>query len=305
MRIGFGLPHSGTTASPDNIVQVAQKAEGLGYDSVWVYERFLFPVNPQVPYIATPDGSYPEAFKTVLDPLETLTYVAANTTRVALGTSVLDMPYYNPVMLARRLTTLDVLSRGRLRVGLGLGWCKDEFDAVGRPMKGLGKFADEFIGVLKAIWTTDPVEFHGDLFTVPKSIIQPKPVQKPHPPIYLAAFSPGGLKRAATVANGWNPVAVPVDGMRQMSEALWNMAREAGRDPAKVEVVVRANFTLTKEPLGDQRLIFYGSRDEIKADIEATRELGATEILFDPKFSPVGESMDGFLSTMAVIRELV
>jgi probable F420-dependent oxidoreductase len=300
------LPIGGAATGPEAIAAVARRAEELGYDSLWVWERFLFPVNPQVPYIATPDGSYPEAFKTVLDPLETLTYAAAHTSRVALGTSVLDMPYYNPILLARRLTTLDVLSGGRLRVGLGLGWCKDEFDAVGRPMKGLGRLADEFITVLKAIWTTDPVEFHGEFYHLPKSIIQPKPVQKPHPSIYLAAYAPTGLKRAATIANGWNPVGVPIDGMKQMSEALKGMAQEAGRDPAEVEVVVRANFHMTKESAGEQRPYpFYGSVDEIKADIKATRELGAAEIFFDPSFSPDGESVEGFLSRMEQIRELV
>ncbi len=276
MRIGYGLPISGAAAGPEAIARVAQRAEELGYDSLWVWERFLFPVNPQVPYIVSPDGSYPEAFKTVLDPLETLTYAAAHTSRVALGTSVLNMPYYNPVLLARRLTTLDVLSGGRVRVGLGLGWCKDEFDAVGRPMKGLGRLADELITVLKAIWTTDPVEFHGEFYHLPKSIIRPKPVQKPHPPIYLAAFAPTALKRAATMADGWTPVGIPIDGMKQMYEGLRSMAKEAGRNP-----------------------------DEIKADIEATRELGAAEIFFDPSFSPDGESVEGFLSRMEQIREMV
>jgi len=152
-------------------------------------------VNPQTPYVGSSDGSYPEQFKTVLDPIETLTWAAAHTSKIAIGTSVLNMPYYNPVLLARRLTTLDIFSGGRVRVGLGLGWSKDEFDAVGRPMKELGKRADEFIAVLKAIWTTDPAEFHGEVYTLPRSIIQPKPVQKPHPPIYLAAFSPAALRR--------------------------------------------------------------------------------------------------------------
>ncbi len=121
MRMGFNLPPIGLAASPKSIVQVAQKAESLGYDSLWVTERLLYPVNPQTPYPATPDGSLPDAYKVALDPLEVLTFAAAHTRRIFLGTSVLDIPYYNPVMLARRLTTLDVLSGGRLRVGLGLG----------------------------------------------------------------------------------------------------------------------------------------------------------------------------------------
>ena len=304
MRLGFQLPNIGPAASPQAIVQVARRAEELGYDSLWLTERLLFPIEPQSPYPGTPDGSLPEEYKINLDPLESLTYAAAHTSRIALGTSVLDIPYYNPVMLARRLTTLDVLSGGRLRVGLGLGWSKDEYDAVGAPMKQRGRRADEFIGVLKAIWTTDPVEFQGEFYQLPKSVILPKPVQKPHPPIYLAAYSAGALKRAATMANGWNPAGVPVDGMKQMMEGIKGMAQEAGRDPSDVALVVRANLLVTDEALGEDRWIFTGSTDQIKADIAATREMGAAELFFDPTFSPDGVSVEGFLSRMEQIREL-
>lgn len=304
MKLGFNLPQIGPAASPESLVRVGQRAEELGYDSVWVTERLLFPIEPQTAYVGTPDGSLPEVYKIVLDPLESLTYVAAHTNRVALGTSILDMLYYNPVMLARRLTTLDVLSAGRLRVGLGLGWSQDEFDAVGASMKGRGRRADEFITVLKAIWTTDPVEFHGEFYQVPKSIIQPKPVQKPHPPIYLAAYTPSGLKRAATLADGWLPAGVPSDGLKEMIAGLKGMAQEAGRDPAELAVVVRANVVVTEEPQGDERFMFLGSLDQIKTDIAAIRELGVTELHFDPSFSPDGVSVDGFLSLMERIREL-
>ena len=302
MRIGFNLPHGGPAASPEALVRVAKRAEELGYDSLWVWERVLYPVDPQTPYMATPDGSYPDVFKANFDPLETLTFAAAHTSRIALGTSVINLPYYNPVMLARRLTTLDVLSGGRLRVGLGQGWSQDEFDAVGVSMKGRGKRADEFLSVLKAIWTTDPVEFHGEFYQLPKSIIQPKPVQKPHPPIYLAAYTPSGLKRVATMANGWSPVGVPLNGMKEMMEGVKGMAQQAGRE---VEVVVRANINVTEQALGGERFDFYGSLDEIKADITAAKELGVDELHFDPSFSPDGTSVDGFLKRMEQLRELV
>ena len=304
MRLGFNLPQIGPVAGPEAMVRVARRAEELGYDSVWVTERLLWPIEPQSPYPASSDGSLPEAFKTVLDPLEALTFVAGQTSRIGLGTSVLDMPYYNPVMLARRLTTLDVLSGGRLRLGLGLGWSQDEFDAAGASMKQRGRRADEFISVLKAIWTTDPVEFQGEFYQVPRSVILPKPVQKPHPPIYLAAYSPGALKRAATMANGWNPAGVPVGGMKQMMEGIKGMAQEAGRDPSEVVLVVRANLLVTDEAMGEDRWIFTGSTEQIKSDIAATRELGAAELFFDPTFSPGGTSVEGFLSRMEQMREL-
>jgi probable F420-dependent oxidoreductase len=305
MRIGFGLPHTGPAASPDAIVQVAKRAEAMGFHSLWVYERFLFPTDPQVPYAGTADGSYPEAFKTALDPLDSLTLAATQTRTITLGTSVLDMPYYNPVLLARRITTLDHISGGRVRIGLGLGWSKDEFDAVGREMRGLGRYADEFIAVLKAIWTSDPVEFHGKHFNLPRSIIQPKPVQKPHPPIYLGAFSEGALQRAATVASGWNPVFLPIDVMRQMHEGFQQMARAAGRDPASLELVVRANLHQTSEPLGEGRPAYYGTLDQIREDVRATEAMGAAEIFFDPTFSPAGETLEGYFATMDAVRDMV
>jgi probable F420-dependent oxidoreductase len=190
MRIGFALPNIGLVATPQAVITVAERAEQLGYNSLWTIERLLYPVKPQSPYPATPDGSLPEPYRHALDPLEALTFAAARTKKIALGTSVIDIPYYNPVMLARRLTTLDFLSDGRLRVGLGLGWSKDEMDAAAADMKQRGAMADEFLQVLKSIWTTNPVEFSGKFYKVPKSYIEPKPVQKPHPPIYLAAFAP-------------------------------------------------------------------------------------------------------------------
>jgi len=305
MRCGFGLPQSGKVASGDAIVKVAKRAEELGYDSLWVYERFLYPVNPQTPYVGSSDGSYPEQFKTVLDPIETLTWAAAHTSKIALGTSVLNMPYYNPVLLARRLTTLDIFSGGRVRVGLGLGWSKDEFDAVGRPMKELGKLADEFIAVLKAIWTTDPAEFHGEVYTLPRSIIQPKPVQKPHPPIYLAAFSPAALRRTVRLADGWNPVMIPIPVMKEMMDSIKRMAQDAGQNSSEIEVIVRANIRETPDDLGASRMPFHGSRKQIAGDMAATRDLGVTEIFIDPTFSPAGDSLSSFISTMEQMRKIL
>ncbi len=304
MRLGFNIPNLGPVASAENVAKVAQRAEALGYDTVWVTERLLWPINPQTPYAGSSDGSLPEAYKIQLDPLGALTYAAAHTRRIGLGTSVLDMPYYNPVMLARNLTTLDVFSGGRLRVGLGQGWSQDEFDATGASMKTRSSRADEFLEVLHAIWKTDPAEYSGKHFRLPKSIIQPKPVQKPHPSIYLAAFSPRALKRIATLGDGWNPVAIPADAMKQMWEGVKGMAKEAGRDPNELEMVVRANLGITSEPITLNRFIFTGSLDQIRGDIQACREIGASEVHFDTQFSPEGGSVDGYLNVAEKMREL-
>jgi probable F420-dependent oxidoreductase len=302
MKIGFALPNVGSVSTTEAVSKVAQRAEALGYDSLWTIERLLWPVKPQSPYPATPDGSLPEPYKHVLDPLEALTFAAAQTKKIGLGTSVLDIPYHNPVMLARRLTTLDVLSNGRLRLGLGLGWSKDEMDAVGSDIKKRGAMADEFLQVLKAIWTTNPVEFHGKFYQIPKSYIGPKPVQKPHPPIYMAAFAPTAMKRLATMADGWNPVAIPVDGMAQMFGGLKQMAKEAGRDPSSLKMIVRAHVDISDKPLGKERMIFSGTLDQIKEDVAGCKRIGAHELFFDPTFYT--QRLDRWLALMEQLRKL-
>jgi probable F420-dependent oxidoreductase len=304
MRIGFALPNIGPVATPQAVISVAERAEQLGYDSLWTIERLLYPVKPQSPYPATPDGSLPEPYRHALDPLEALTFAAARTKKIALGTSVIDMPYYNPVMLARRLTTLDFLSDGRLRVGLGLGWSKDEMDAAGADMKQRGAMADEFLQVLKSVWTTNPVEFRGKFYKVPNSYIEPKPVHKPHPPIYLAAFAPVALQRLAKFADGWNPVGVPLDGMAQMFESIKRMAKEIGRSPSAIELIVRANLEITNKPVGKERAIFSGTIDQIKEDVGRCAAIGAHEIQFDPTFMEGGQNLDRWLSLMEQMRKL-
>ena len=303
MKVGFALPNVGPVSNVEAVSKVAQRAEALGYDSLWTIERLLWPIRPQSPYPATADGSLPEQYKQVLDPLEALTYAAALTKRIALGTSVLDIPYHNPVMLARRLTTLDQLSNGRLRLGLGLGWSKDEMDAVGSDIKKRGAMADEFIQALKAIWTTNPVEFHGKFYQIPKSYIGPKPVQKPHPPIYMAAFAPAAMKRLATAADGWNPVGIPVDAMAQMFSGLKQMAKEAGRDPGSLQLIVRGHVDLRDKPLAKDRAIFSGTLEQVKEDLEACRTIGAHQLFFDPTFYT--QSLERWLELMEQLRKLI
>jgi probable F420-dependent oxidoreductase len=305
MRVGFALGNVGPIGTAENVAKIAQRAEALGYDTLWTVERLLWPVKPQSPYPGAPDGSLPVEYKHALDPLDALTFAAALTRNIGLGTSVLDIPYHNPVMLARRVSTLDVLSGGRVRLGLGLGWLKDEFDAVGAEMKGRGARADEFLEVLKAVWASDPVEFKGKYYTLPKSHISPKPVQKPHPPIYLAAFAPAALNRIARLADGWNPGGVPVDGMKQMFDGVKQMAEEAGRDPTQLELVVRANVEIDDKPRPAAGVIFTGTLEQIREDLEGCKRIGAHEVLFDPTWQPGAQSLHRWLELMEQLREMM
>jgi len=302
MRIGFFLPQIGPAANVDSITKVATLAEELSYDSLWVTDRLLYPTNPQTSYYG---GPLPEAYKRDLDPLGTLAFAAAHTRRVTLGTSVLDIPFYNPATLARQLTTLDVLSGGRLRVGFGLGWSKDEYDAAGASMKTRGKRADEFIAVLKAIWTTDPAEFHGSYFQLPKSIIQPKPVQKPHPPIYMAAYSPGAMKRTAKLADGWMPVGMTIDQVKATTTQLKNLAKDMGRNPSDLKIILRYNLVITSQSQGKDRPFFSGTLAQIKEDIASVKAYGPDELILDPTFSPDTQNEQSFLRNMEQVRKLL
>lgn len=304
MRLGFGLPQTRTFAGPDAVAAVARRAEELGFDDLWVFDRVLFPLAPRTPYPASPDGKIPRAFRTVLDPFQTLTFAAAHTQRIGLGTSVLNLPYYNPVLLARELTSIDVLSRGRLRVGLGTGWSADEFEAVGVPQTAIGKRTNEALRLLKAIWTTDPVEFDGEYFRVARSVIQPKPVQQPHPPIYFAAFTPAAMRRVGQAADGWLPAGLPVAVMQSMFNHIKGIARDAGRDPTALELVVRANLLITAQPLHAGRAVFTGTLEQIHEDIVATRQIGAAALLFDAQTTAGATSLEGLLGCMEDVWRL-
>jgi probable F420-dependent oxidoreductase len=294
----------GPAAGPQAITRVAKAAEAAGYETVWSTDRLLYPVNPRTSYAGTSDGSLPDVYRRVIDPLDALTFAAASTTKIGLGTSVLDMPFYNPVTLGRRLTSIDVLSGGRLRIGLGQGWAADEFEAAGIDSKSRARRADELLQVLHAMWKDNPAEFKGKYFTLPKSYFDLRPVQKPHPPIYFAAFAPAAMKRIAEYGDGWLPVAIPVDGMKQMWQGILGMAKEAGRDTSKMEFIVRANTLVTDAPLGEGRWIFTGSKDEIRADVAACREIGAAEVAFDPSFEAAAGTVDGYLDRLEMLREM-
>jgi probable F420-dependent oxidoreductase len=299
MRFGFALPQVGSIAGPEALVMVAKRAEDLGFDSLWVLDRILWPVSPRAPYPIA-DGSLPVQYKNVLDPVDTLTFAAAHTSRIALATGVLNLPWYNPV-LARRLTTLDVLSRGRLRAGFGIGWSPDEYEATGAPWQDRGKRADEAIEIIKKIWTTDPVEFQGKHYRIAKSFIGPKPVQKPHPPIYMAAFTPSAMKRVAAQADAWLPVGIPLAGIGAMFNDIKNMAKAAGRDVSALELIITAGVEIHKTPIEKERTEFTGALEQIGEDFATARRLGAAEIAIYAQFLPPGETAEDLITRMEAL----
>lgn len=287
MKLGIALPQIGQWATPENIVKVAQRAEDMGYNSLWVQERLLWPIKPKKPYPVTPDGSLPKQYQYVLDPIVILTYAAANTQSIRIGTSVLIMPYHTPIMLSKQLATLDVISGGRLDCGLGLGWSEDEYDASNTPYENKGDRADEFLRCLRILWTEDEPEFHGKFYELPKSKVNPKPVQKPHPPITIGGFNPRAFQRAVTLGNGYNGVILPFDQIIEIMTGLKQAAQAASRDINELQFVYRANnIQLLQKSLGTDRNPLVGTREEIKDDLRRCEEIGITEILFEMNFEP-------------------
>ena len=304
MKVGLVLPQAGQQATRENVIQMAKNAESEGFDSLWVFERLLWPINPQTPYVATPDGSLPIEYQIMLDPLETLTYVAANTNKIALGTSVIDMLFHNPVILARRFATLDILSEGRSIAGFGIGWSKDEYQASNIPFQNRGKRADEFIQVLKRIWTDDVVEFKGKYYNIPASKIGPKPIQKPHPPVYLGGFSPNTFSRIVNYdTNGWLAVVGgPLEYLDNTIKTIKDIANKANKDPNKFKVILLAHLNVALDSKSqstttneDQRFPFTGTIDQIGNDIKRIKQMDIDHIIFGYVFVPIGRDVNKIL----------
>lgn len=305
MKVGLVLPQAGQQATRENVIQMAKNAESEGFDSLWVFERLLWPINPQTPYVGTPDGSLPIEYQIMLDPLETLTYVAANTNKIALGTSVMDMLFHNPVILARRFATLDILSEGRSIAGFGIGWSKDEYQASNIPFQNRGKRADEFVQVLKRIWTDDVVEFKGKYYNIPASKIGPKPIQKPHPPVYLGGFSPNTFSRIVNYdTNGWLAVVGgPLEYLDNTIKTIKDIANKANKDPNKFKVILLAHLNVALDSKGqsttttneDQRFPFTGTIDQIGNDIKRIKQMDIDHIIFGYVFVPIGRDVNKIL----------
>lgn len=282
MRLGVGVPVSGSWATPANIRRIATLSEELGYDSLWTFQRLLHPV----------DEEWGSAYHGVLDPIAALAYVAALTSRIRVGLAVVNMPYYAPLVLSKALTTLDVVSEGRLEVGLGLGWAPPEFEAVGVSRVGRGARAEEYIRYLTTTWTEAEPEFHGAYYDLPRSLVEPKPVQKPYPPVLLGGAAEAALRRVGRIADGWiSSSRTDLTTIGQSIEVVRAAAAEAGRDPSRLRFVVRGVVRLTDDDLTDRRPL-HGSAAQITADLEALADTGVTEVFFDLNWDSETTSAD-------------
>lgn len=288
MRLGFGLPIGGAWAVPEIQLAVARRAEELGYASLWTFQRLIYAHEPRDEYYGYPGHpEWPDYFKRVVDPLLSLAYVAAHTERVRLGISVLNVPFTNPVLLAKQLSTLDLLSAGRLDAGVGLGWSRDEYTATGAAWSRRGALFDEFLQCLVAAWTDEEVAHEGEFFQIPRCAIEPKPVQSPHPPLLIGGHSEAALRRTMRFGQGYLSGNLALDAVTPLIHRLREFAQQEGRDPEELRLISRGATALTEVAKAESgRRPLTGSMRQISDDVERYAELGLDELFIDLNMDP-------------------
>ena len=303
VAIGMALPQYGEIVSPESILHVAIEAEKKGLASLWVSDRMLLPSNPKDSFN---DGPWPEIFATVYDPIETLTYVAAKTKSVKLGSSVVDALFQNPVTLARRYATLDKLSGGRVIAGIGQGDFRDEFETANVPLKRRGRGFEEFVLAMRAVWGPDPVSFNGEFYKIPPSRIGPKPVQPGGIPLLLGAFAPKALERAARISDGIMPSVgrrTTIESLREILDSFRDGVRRAGRNPKEMMAILNVHNTVDERKASEPRALLSGSPRQAASDLPKLEKLGINHIFFDMNF-PAEIPMDVQLEQLGMLVKL-
>jgi probable F420-dependent oxidoreductase len=304
MKLGLRLPQRAGVDLRRDVPAVARRAEELGYTSLWTYERVLFPDSPAEDYFGSP---WQESQRQAADPLAVLAAAAMVTTTPRLGTAVLVTPTHAPFQLAKSLATIDQLSAGRMVAGLGAGWSSDELQTVRATRADRGRFLDETLDVLEAVWGPDPVSYTGPRTIIDKAVVLPKPAAKI--PVMLAGSAASGrpLERLATRADGWLPVVGA--GQFEATARTWDRVRERatahGRDASRMELIVVGNVTLADHPLSAGRVPFTGTLDQVIEDIFAASAAGADEVIIDLNLQPGFTSVGQVLETAQEIQELV
>lgn len=240
MKFGLRLPGAGPFAGPEAITAFAQRAEELGFHSLWMTDHIALPVDVKTRYPYREDGKFFWAPETpYLDTILVLTWASAATERIELGTSVLIASWHHPVNTAKAFATLDVLNGGRTVVGIGTGWMREQFEILGAPFETRGARTTEYIKLLKHLWTEDLIDFHGEFFDFSGFKFYPKPVRKPSIPIWSGGKSTGVLKRVAAAADGWHPLYITPDELEQKLKELEGYLAEEGRTLDEITLSAR------------------------------------------------------------------
>lgn len=280
MLTSCGCPVSGVWADPLSVTGFAMRAEELGYHGMWAFQRLLAGAGQDLEPV----------YRSVLDPLLALTYASARTTRIRLGVAVINLPYVSPAYLAKQATTLDVLSGGRFDLGLGTGWSDVEFAATGSDPNPRGRRTEEYLKVLRTLFTDEVAAFDGEFYRVPPSTMGPPPVQRGGPPILLGGSADSALRRAGRIAAGWvSSSRAGLQDIARGAQIVRRAAEEAGRDPDSVRIVVRG---VVRAGLRDDAVPLSGTWEQIRAGAQLYAEAGVTELFYDLNWDPFIGSPD-------------
>lgn len=302
----FGL-HAGTRGAamdPDGLLTIARRAEALGFTHLGLSDHVVIAREVNSPYPYTKTGKwFAQDSGECLDQLTALAFVAAGTTTLRLLTSVMVLPHRPVVLTAKMLTTIDHLSRGRLTVGVGVGWMEEEIIALGAPtFKGRGKLADEYIEGFRELWTQDDPEYAGEYVNFNGILFEPKPTQKPYPPIWIGGETKPARRRAGKMGDGWYPVnnnpAAPYDTLDRYAAGLADMRAQAdvaGRDPSAIETgLITVGYRMGEaDQLDDgSRKPFTGSADDILNDVGTFRDGGLNHMIVGFESDDLQRSLD-------------
>ncbi len=312
MRYGFYLPTRGPSATREGILSLAREGERLGLHSVMIADHVVFPVTSESDYPYTLDHKHPGGGD-ALETFSILGVVAGATEKLRLVTSVLVLPYRNPVLTAKMVASLDVLSNGRVTLGVGVGWLKEEFEALDSPdFAQRGAVSDEWIAIFKQLWTKSPASFEGKFYRYKDIRSEPLPLQKPHPPIWVGGHSPAALRRTAKHGDGWHPVGaiaaspLPPDEMRTHLSTLKRLCDAEKRDFAKLTISYKAPLYDTSVPdRGGNRRSFSGTPRQIADDIRSFAHIGVHELIFDFRGDAMGQSIERLQRFAAEVMPLV
>ena len=312
MKFGFYLPTRGPTSVPHALERLLATGEGHGFHSVVIADHVVFPVRVDSRYPYTVSGAFPGEGD-ALDQLSLMAFAAAKTRRLRLVTSVMIVPYRNPVLTAKSLATVDVLSGGRVTVGVGVGWLAEEFAALATPpFARRGDVTDEYLRIFKNLWSEDPASYAGEFYRYEALHCQPQPVQKPHPPIWIGGHSRAALRRAATLGDGWHPVganpAVPLgaDELAGHLDTLRELTERAGRDFSLLTISYKAPVYDVEATAGtgEARRPFTGPAEAVLADVETFANLGVSELIFDFRSHSLEKSLERMEQfTTTVLKE--
>ena len=284
IAIGIGAPVAGAWATPQNLARVARQAESLGYQSLWTFQRLFVPDRSDMAPV----------YQSVLDPLVCLGYAAAVTSTVRLGVAVLNHPFASPLLMAKQAATVDVLSGGRLDLGIGIGWLAEEFTGSGAVMARRGPRTTEYVAALRALWSADGVtRFSGQDYEIPAGRQDPPPVQgrgtgRPGPPVILGGMSRPAMERAGQIADGWvTASAADLSAIGPSAALVQETAAAHGRGPLRIicRGVVRYGAAVTSPRTGE-RLPLSGSAEQIRGDVAELAAQGVTEVFYDLNWDP-------------------